>query len=239
MLSYRPGSSLAHRLDPRSKLLVQFGLAVAAVAYPTLPGVVAATAVGLTALAAARLSPLAVLRSYRVVVAVLALAPLVAGVALGPPWFRVEPALRSALYVGRVLPILFVSAAYLVSTPVRETRAAVQRLVPGKPGQLLGVGMALVVRLFPLVLADVREVRDAIRARGGERRPVWVRARLLAVRSLDRTLDRSDRLSLALRARCFAWNPTLPALAFARRDYPVAILGVALALSPLARAFPL
>ena len=210
MLSYRPGSSFAHRLDPRSKLLVQFGLAVAAVAYPTLPGVVAATAVGLAALAAARLSPLAVLRSYRVVVAVLALAPLVAGVALGPPWFRVEPALRSALYVGRVLPVLFVSAAYLASTPVRETRAAVQRLVPGKPGQLLG-----------------------------ERRSVWVRARLLAVRSLDRTLDRSDRLSLALRARCFAWNPTLPALAFARRDYPVALLGVALALSPLARVLPL
>jgi biotin transport system permease protein len=233
MLSYRPGATFAHRLDPRSKLLVQFGLAIAAVAHPTLPWLVGTTAFALGALAAARLSPLAVLRSYRVVLTVLALAPVIAGVALGPPWFRIEPALRSALYVGRILPVLLVSAAYLTSTPVRDTRAAVQRLVPGKSGQILGVGMALVVRLFPLVLADVREVRDAIHARGGEARPLQERARLLAVRSLERTLDRSDRLSVALRARCFAWNPTLPPLAFGRRDYPVFAVGVALALSPL------
>ncbi|MBV0924186.1 energy-coupling factor transporter transmembrane protein EcfT [Halomicroarcula limicola] len=232
MLSYRPGDTVVHRLDPRSKLLVQFGLAVAVVAHSTAPWLVGATLFSLLVLAAARLSPLAVCRSYRIVLAVLAFAPLIAGVALGPPWFRVEPALRSARLVARVVPVLFVSAAYLTTTPVRETRAAVQRLVPGKPGQLLGVGMALVVRLFPVVLGDVREVRDAMLARGGQRRPAWVRARLLAVRSLDRTLARSDRLSAALRARCFAWNPTLPPLSFERRDYPVLAVGIALALSP-------
>ncbi|WP_276270658.1 energy-coupling factor transporter transmembrane component T family protein [Haloarcula litorea] len=233
MLSYRPGDTLAHRLDPRSKLLVQFGLAVAVVGYSSWAGLAGATAVGLLAVGTARLSPLAVLRSYRVVLGVLALAPLVAGGALGPPWFRVEPAVRSARLSARVVPVLLVSAAYLTSTPVRETRAAVQRTVPGKPGQLLGVGMALVVRLFPVVLEDVREVRDAIRARGGERRPARTRARLLTVRSLARALDRSDRLAVALRARCFAWNPTLPPLSFARRDYPVLAVGVALTLSPL------
>ena len=135
--------------------------------------------------------------------------------------------------MSRVVPVVFVSAAYLTTTPVRETRAAVQRLIPGKAGQLFGVGMALVIRLFPVVLRDAREVRDAIRARGGAQRPFWVRARLLSVRSLERTLDRSDRLGMALRARCFAWNPTLPTLAFSRRDYPVLALGLVLALSPL------
>ncbi|WP_135305354.1 energy-coupling factor transporter transmembrane component T family protein [Haloarcula amylovorans] len=237
MLSYRPGDSVVHRLDPRSKLLVQFGLAIAVVAHPTVPWLVGATLLSLLVLAAARLSPLAVLRSYRIVIAVLVLAPVLAGVALGPPWFRIEPALRSARLVARVVPVLFVSAAYLTTTPVRATRAAVQRLVPGKPGQLLGVGMALVVRLFPVVLGDVREVRDAMLARGGERRPVWVRARLLVVRSLDRTLARSDRLSVALRARCFAWNPTLPPLSFERRDYPVLAVGIALTLSPTTLLF--
>jgi biotin transport system permease protein len=235
MLSYRPGDTIVHRLDPRSKLLVQFGLAIAVFARPTPAFVVGATLLTLGMLAAARLSPLAVLRAYKVVFAVLALGPVIAGVALGPPWFRVEPALRSVQAVSRVVPVLFVSAAYLTTTPVRETRAAVQRLVPGKAGQLFGVGMALVIRLFPVVFQDAREVRDAIRARGGEQRPFWVRARLLAVRSLERTLDRSDRLGVALRARCFAWNPTLPPLAFHRRDYPVLLLGVALALWPLTR----
>jgi biotin transport system permease protein len=233
MLTYRPGVTVLHRLDPRGKLLVQFGLAIAVVAHPTVPWLVGTTLLGLLALAAAHLSPLTVLRAYWVVFAVLAVAPLLAGVALGPPWFRVDPALRSLRLVARVVPVLFVSAASLHTTSVRETRAAVQRLVPGKAGQLLGVGMALVVRLFPLVLADVREVRDAIRARGGQRRPAWERARLLVVRSLERTLARSDRLGVALRARCFAWNPTLPPLTLERRDYPVLVLGVALALSPL------
>ncbi|MFB6184362.1 MAG: energy-coupling factor transporter transmembrane protein EcfT [Haloarculaceae archaeon] len=234
MLSYRPGATFAHRLDPRSKLLVQFGLAVAAFGHATVPWLAATTAVSLLALAAARRSPLAVVRAYRVVLAVVALAPLLAGLTVGPPWFRIDPALRSARLAARVVPVLFVSAAYLTTTPVRETRAAVQRLVPGRPGQLLGVGMALVTRLFPLVLADVRTVGDAIRARGGETRPAHERARRIVVLSLDRALARSDRLALALRARCFAWNPTLPALRYSWRDYPVAFVGVVLAASPLA-----
>jgi biotin transport system permease protein len=233
MLSYRPGETFVHRLDPRSKLLVQFGLAIAVFSRPTVPVIAAATLLTLGMLTAARLSPLAVIRAYWVVVAVLALGPVIAGVALGPPWFRFEPALRSARAVIRIVPLLFVSAAYLTTTPVRETRAAVQRLIPGKAGQLFGVGMALVIRLFPVLYQDISEVRDAIRARGGERRPFYVRARLLAVRSLERTMDRSDRLGMALRARCFAWNPTLPPLAFERRDYPVLVLGAVLTLSPL------
>jgi len=234
MLSYRPGETVVHRLDPRSKLLVQFGLAIAVFASPAPRFLAAATLVSVAVLGAARLSPVAVLRAYWVVFAVLAVAPLLAGVTLGPPWVRVEPALRSALAAARVVPIVFVSAAYLTTTPVRETRAAVQRLIPGRAGQLFGVGMALVIRLFPVLLDDAREVRTAIQARGGDRRPLRVRARLLVVRVLERTLDRSDRLGMALRARCFAWNPTLPPLTFERRDYPVLALGVVLALSPLA-----
>jgi len=234
MLSYRPGETFVHRLDPRSKLLVQFGLAIAVFARPTPRVIAGATLLTLGILAAARLSLVTVVRAYWVLFTVLAFAPVIAGVVLGPPWFRSEPALSSARQVARVVPVLFVSAAYLRTTPVRETRAAVQRLIPGKAGQLFGVGMALVIRLFPLVIEDMREVRDAIRARGGERRPFYVRARLLAVRSLERTLDRSDRLGMALRSRCFAWNPTLSPLAFERRDYPVLALGVGLTLSPLA-----
>jgi biotin transport system permease protein len=48
-----------------------------------------------------------------------------------------------------------------------------------------------------------------------------------------RSLARADRLSLALRARCFAYNPTLPALRFSRLDYPVLALSVGLALTPV------
>ncbi|MBO4247443.1 energy-coupling factor transporter transmembrane protein EcfT [Halomicrobium sp. IBSBa] len=236
MLSYRPGETFAHRLDPRSKLCFQAGFAVAAFADTTLSWLAGVYALAGLALLAGRLDPRRVARAYWVVFLVLALGPVIAGIAIGPPWFRVEPALASLRAVARIPPVLAVSAVYVYTTPVRATRGAVERLVPGRAGQLLGVGTGLVVRFFPLLVSDLRRIRTAMVARGGADRPVTDRARRLAVQGIDRALARSDRLAVALRARCFAWNPTLPALTFGRMDYPVVALGVALALSPLVQS---
>jgi len=239
MLTYRPGETPAHGLDPRSKLAVQVGFAVAVFATADPGRLALLAAVPAASLAAARLSPLAVVRSYRVLLVILALGPLLAMVTVSPPWIVPERAVPAALSVSRVALLLFVASAYVVSTPARDSRAAVQRLIPGKPGQLLGVGVGLTVRFLPLVRRDVAQVRAAIRARGGEDRPVVDRARRVAFAGTRRAFIRADRLSLALRARCFAWNPTLPALEYRRRDYLATALGLALAVSPLAwRALP-
>jgi len=233
MLTYEPGDSLAHRLDPRTKVAFQVGFAIAVFARPTPGWLAAMLGVGLLALVAARLSPLDALRAYWFVLLVLAFGPLVGGVALGPPWFRVDPALDSLRAVARVVPVLLVSAAFVRSTPVRDTRAAIQRTVPGRPGQLLGVGVALTFRFVPVVRADVRRVREAVRVRGGESRSLRDRASRIVTLSLVRALARADRLAVALQARCFAYNPTLPRLAFSRLDYPVLALAVLLAVTPL------
>ena len=233
MLTYRPGATLAHRLDARSKLLFQVGFAIAAFARPT-PTRLGALAVvaGLT-LFSGRLSPIAVVRSYWFVFLVLLLSPVSAVVSVSQPFIEFGRATESLLAISRVILVLFVGAVYVRTTPVRESRAVIQRHVPGRLGQALGVGVALTFRFLPVLRRDLRSVRDAIRARGGESRSVVDRAQRIAIVGLARALDRADRLSVALRARCFAWNPTLPALAFQRRDYPVLALGVALALSPL------
>jgi biotin transport system permease protein len=131
------------------------------------------------------------------------------------------------------VPVLLVSAAYVRTTPVRESRAALQRLVPGKAGRVLGAGVAIVIRFFPVLLADLRRIREAIAARLGEKRPLRGRMRIVALSGVTRAFDRADRLSLALRARCFAWNPTLPSLAFRRRDGALVVLSLALAFSSL------
>ena len=233
MLTYRDGETLAHRLDPRSKLAVQIGFAVAVFATTDPLWLAALAVVPVASLAAARLSPLAVVRSYRVLLVVLALGPPLAAVTFSPPWVVPERAVRSILSVSRVALLLFVTSAYVVSTPARDSRAAVQRLVPGKPGQLLGVGVELTVRFLPLVRRDVTQVRTAIRARGGDERPLADRARRVALLGTRRAFTRADRLALALRARCFAWNPTLPRLRYRRREYLVTALGIALAVSPL------
>jgi len=238
MLRYEPGGTVAHGLDPRAKLAVQFGVAVAAFAYPTPAGLAVVGAVTTAALAAGRTSPLRVLRTYWVVFAFLAFGPVLGGLVPGPPWFRVDGAVESMRAVVRVVPVVFVAAVYVRTTPVGETRAAVQRLVPGRLGRLFGIGAGLVFRFFPVVLDDLRRVLTAVRARGGESRPLRDRVRRVLVRGSVRTLARADRLSLALRARCFAWNPTPPPLEFRRRDCLVAAAGASLACSPLLRFLP-
>ena len=232
MLTYEPGETLAHRLDPRSKMTFQIGFAVAAFARVDAQWLAATAVVAAVALVAARVSPLTVVRSYWFVFALLASSPVLAAVAVGPPWFVPAEAVDSALAVSRVALVLFVGAAYVRSTPVRETRAAIQRHVPGRTGQLLGVGVALTFRFVPVLRRDLLAVREAIAARGGGNRSVVDRARRIAAVGLTRAFERADRLAIALQARCFAWNPTPPELRFSGADYAVLAGGVALALAP-------
>lgn len=234
MLTFEPGSSPAHRLDARSKLLFQVGFAVAAFASWSALPLAGLTTVAAIALAAARVSPVRVLRSFRFVLLLLAIAPLFAMVLFHPPWLAPGRAVPSLVAGYQVILVLLVAGAYVRTTPVRDTRAAIQRHVPGRPGQLLGVGVGMVFRFFPVLAADIGRARTAIRARGGDRRGATARARLLTIAGLRRVFERSERLSLALRARCFAWNPTPPALSFDRRDAIVGLAGVGLALTPVA-----
>jgi biotin transport system permease protein len=219
MLTYTPGDSPIHRLDPRAKLGFQFAFAAAAFLGPSVPRLAALFALGVGCLRLSGLAVRRVLRTYWIVLVVLALGPLIAGLSIGTPGLSPGRARDSLQSVARVVPVLLVSAAYVHTTPVRETRAAIQRTVPGRAGQLLGTGVGLTVRFLPVVRADLQTTRDAIAARGGDRRPIHRRAARIATLALGRALDRSDQLSVALQARCFAWNPTLPPLAFDRRDY--------------------
>jgi len=76
-LSYAAGDSLAHRLDPRTKLAVQAGFAVAAVAHTTPRGLLVLTVVTLLFLRLASTPLVASLRSYRAFLPFLVAAPVV------------------------------------------------------------------------------------------------------------------------------------------------------------------
>ena len=220
MLSHRPGDSVAHGLDPRTKLLGQAGFAAAAFVHTTPRGLAALTVVTGAFLAAGRLSPVRALRGYLPALPFLAAGPLVSVVEVGTWSVGVDPgaAVAPLLASYRVLLILLVSAVYLHTTPVRDSRAAIQRLVPGRVGRLLGIGVGLVFRFLPLLRADLRRVRAASAVRLGSERPLRERMAIAGSAGIRRALGRSDRLALALRARCFAWNPTLPELRFGPAD---------------------
>ncbi|MCL7416242.1 MAG: energy-coupling factor transporter transmembrane protein EcfT [Halalkalicoccus sp.] len=231
MLSYIPGNSLAHRLDPRTKLAVQIAFVLAAFAHTTPGGLAVMSALALGILASARLSPFSAIYAYRFALPVLLVGPVIEGLTLSG--FDPTRAFETGLASYRVLLILLISAAYVRSTPVRESRAAIQWAVPGKPGAFLGMGTAFVFRLLPLLVADLKHAREAMAARLADQRAVHERMALLAVTGVERALGRADGFSLALRARCFAWNPTLPTLTFGRLDAP----GLALAAGLILTAF--
>lgn len=224
MLSYDPGDSIAHALDPRSKLLVQGGFAAAAFVYTTPRGLAVLTPLALGILAVARTAPHRTLWQFRFVFPFLLAAPIVEGLAWGE-WFVVADAIPPALAGYRVLLILLVAAAYVRTTPVRDSRAAVQWAVPGRTGQFLGMGTAFVFRFLPVLRADIGRIRDAHRARLGTERSVPDRMGSLVVAAFNRAFDRADRFALALRARCFSWNPTLPELGFSALDAPALVAG--------------
>jgi biotin transport system permease protein len=227
-LAYEPGATPVHRLDPRSKLLVQVAFVAAAFVYTTPWGLLALTALVGGILAVARTSPLGSLWEFRFALPVVVVAPLLEGATLGSPWFVVADAVGPALASYRVVLVLLLTAAYVRTTPVRESRAAIQRTVPGKAGQFLGMGAAFVFRFLPVLQDDVARIRDAQRARLGTERSIVDRIRLLTVAALNRAFERADRLALALQARCFAWNPTLPELRFGYRDGPALALAAGL-----------
>lgn len=227
-LTYEPGDSPAHGLDARAKLAVQFAFVAAAFAHTTPVGLAALTVVAGGCLLGAALSPLRALSEYRVLLPFLVLAPLLQGATLGPPWFVPADAVFPALAGYRVLLVLLVAAAYVRTTPPRESRAAVQRVVPGRAGRLLGLSVGLVFRFLPVLQADLARGRAAMRARLGSERALHDRMRLVALGGLRRAFARADTLALAMRARCLAWNPTLPHLAFTRRDAPALALAAIL-----------
>lgn len=224
MLSYEPDDTIAHRLDPRSKLAIQIGFAITALAHTDPTPLLALTALTTALLWGAGVRIRRAIWAYRYALPFLVLAPLVAGMTLGAPWLDVADARESAAASYRILLIILVSAAYVRSTPVRASRAAIQRTIPGKPGQLAGMGIALIFRFLPLLRDDLRTIRDARTARLGNQRNLFERTSQFSIVALERAFARADRLALALQARCFAWNPTLPPLAFSRLDAPAFVL---------------
>lgn len=228
MLTYEPGASIAHRLDPRSKLAVQIGFALAAFAHTTPRGLSLLTVLTGFILAAAAVSPIAALHGVRYALPFIVAGPLLSMLVLGPPWLAPAEAIEPLLGSYRVLLVLLVSVAYVRTTSVRESRAAIQHVVPGRVGRLLGVGVALVFRFLPVLIADLSRARIAMQARLGTERSLIDRMSIVATTGIRRAFRRADQLGMALRARCFAWNPTLPALQLSLLDAPSFLLAAGL-----------
>lgn len=190
-------------------------------------GVIAITAI-------ARLDLYETLYSYRFVGLVLLIAPLLEGITIQSPWFSITEAIPPALASYRVSLLILLSAVYIHTTAPRDSRAAIQRTIPGKPGQLLGVGVMIIFHIFPRLLTVISQRRAAMRMRLSQTRPLTRQIELLTTNILILIFHQSDQYSKALQSRCFAWNPTLPPLRFDRTDILVILIGIVIVTLTLA-----
>lgn len=229
-VQYSPDETLAHRFDPRAKLLLQVVFAIAVFAHTDPAWLLGLTVLAGLALALARCSPLGVLWTFRFPLLLLLLAPVAVVLSVRPLAVDFAAAIDPALAGFRVVLVLFFSAAYVRTTTLRESRAAIQWFVPGRLGVLLGVGVGLTIRLLPALKRDFQALYDAERSRLGDQRSTIARIRTLSAGGVERALARADRLTVALQARCFAWEPTLPDLSTTYRDVPLLVLAGGLAL---------
>lgn len=241
---YRPGRSALHRLDARLKLLLAL-LASAAVLHASVPGVIWAAVVlaGGAVVARLRVDPASgEMRWLGIFLAFVFAARAVS--AEGEPVFTTPFAtvtadgLRDGVTVCLRLALAYLIGALLMATTrSAEIRTAVRwflKPVPLVPAERVATMLGLMVRFVPMVMEASARTGEAQRARAVENRgnPV-LRLGWMTLPLMRRVIVISDRLTLAMEARCYSEERTWPALAAGRRDWLV----FAAACAALAPAF--
>lgn len=131
----------------------------------------------------------------------------------------------------RLLLVFFLGTILVATTPSAEVKAGVEwflRPVAGaQAAARMGTMLGLMVRLIPLVFAEIEAVREAQEARCVARRRNPLRRILcLALPALRRICLRADRLALAMEARGYRDERTPRPLKASARDRGVLIAGL-------------
>ncbi len=199
--AYRDADTFLHTTDARAKLV---SLVVVSLAL-TWASAMATAAVGVLAYAVARSAGVRgreLLHDIRLVLLILVVG---AGArALSDPEGLAAGAAAGTVAAGRF--VVIIALAYVLSATTRpsDVRLAVESFlapVPFLNGKDWGTMFAAAARFFPLVSDEVRRVREARRARLGDRQGRYTRVRSTAFGVLTRSFRRADTLALAMESR--------------------------------------
>jgi energy-coupling factor transport system ATP-binding protein len=214
--------SFISRLDPRAKMLTFLVMMLTAFAITT-PVQLALGAVVVTAImVASGLSPLRVLRSVRLFLALLVVMSVLnvfvvrTGtllLALGPIVITTGGIWTAALYACRFALVIVLGAIMLqTTTPTQMTDSLESLLKPlGRLGlhtHEISLVMSLALRFIPTLTGECQSIIQAQSARGGSIETGSLAQRIRAMTAIivpvfAGTLRHADNLSLALDARCY------------------------------------
>lgn len=129
----------------------------------------------------------------------------------------------------RLILVFLMGSLFVASTRPGDVKAGVQwflKPLPFVPAERTATMLGLILRFIPLIFEEVSRTTDAQRARAVENRrnPVY-RMVTFGIPLLRRIFETSDRLVLAMEARCYAESRTGPELKAGRRDWAALAVG--------------
>jgi len=238
-IGFKPGRSMLHRLDPRTKQLILMLLSVASL-WGDVPFLATASIVMVLLFRLARLRVRRLLLEIRYFLFLLTFVFFVRAVSLNDQLFpvvNVEQTVVALIVCWRLLLVVFMSVLLISTTRTGDIRAALVwglKPLPFVNERVAATMVGLVVRFLPLILFQANEISDAMRARGIERRknPV-VRLTRFTITLFRRVFLRADELVDTMQARCYSEYRTLPELFFSKKDIVAAGVAMLVLLSAL------
>ena len=247
---YFPGNTLAHRLDPRTKLTVTVLYIVALFSAHSVYAYAALILTLLVSVRVSRVGAKALLRGLKPVLFIIAFTAILnlfytPGAELVHFWiFRITvECVRTAVTLMARITLLIMGTFLLTYTtsPIHLTDGLESLLGPLKklrlPVHELAMMMSIALRFIPTLIEETDKIMSAQKARGAdfESGSIFQRAKALVpllVPLFVSAFRRADELATAMECRCYHGGDgrtKLHELHYAARDYLVLLYYLALA----------
>jgi biotin transport system permease protein len=228
--SYRPGTTLLHRMDVRFKILFLILISLSSL-KTTPPDLLVLTLVLSALMLDARFPVRRVIKEIRYFIVLLLM--VFAARCLTTPGFSLVQLkflsiTREGIYSGaivcwRLTVVVMIGLLFVLSTRPSEIKAAVEWFLTPFPflkGKRVATMMSLIIRFMPMILYQAKETADAQRARGVEnRRNPLYRLNKFTMPLIRGVFEKADNLAVAMEARCYTEKRTDPRLFSAPRDW--------------------
>ena len=223
-IGFKPGRSTLHGLDPRTKLAMLMGLSVVS-AWSHFFFLSMLSVILLVLFHAADLKLMRLFREIRYFLFFLLFVFCVRAATFEERWMPVvswPSAVDGLLVCWRLLVVVWMGILLVATTRIAHIRAALVwffKPIPLVDERMLATMVGLVVRFLPVILFQASEISDAQRSRGIEQRKnPLVRLIKFSIPLFRRVFLCADELTMAMQARCYSENRTLPELSFCRLD---------------------
>jgi len=242
---YFPGNSVAHRLDPRTKILLVVIYIVALFQAEGWIGYGLVTVVTLLCMAASKIKPASMFKGVKPMLFIIILTALLnifytQGTPILPGWIITwEGIARAVQMMLRI--ILLISGTFLLTyttSPIALTDGLEILMSPLKklkvPVHEMTMMMSMALRFIPTLISETDKIMSAQKARGAdfETGSIVQRAKALLpilVPLFVSAFKRADELAVAMESRCYhggEGRTRMKQLKMQKRDYIALILGI-------------